>query len=71
MMQSNTITTAQARKRGFVLMRGEYQGNTDDRYGRWYIQRVDSGRLDFRGPGFATRREALEEIERLIDTAEG
>lgn len=47
----------------YTVRRGEYQGTTDNRLDRWYIQQAGE---DFRpfGAGFATKREATEAAKR-------
>ena len=63
-MTQQTITLAQARRRGWTIERGAYTGTTDDRRDRWYVYRLDAYHaVDRRGPGFATRRAALEALE--------
>lgn len=51
-----------ARKR-YTAVRGSYQGTSDDRYDRWYIDDRDSTVVDRRGPGWATKRECEAEID--------
>lgn len=62
-----TMTTAEARKRGYEITRGSYRTTTDDRMDRWYIDPVD-GLCDRRGKGFATRKEALETLTDRLAT---
>ena len=38
----------------------------DDSANRWYVDYKDSDTLDRRGPGFATLRAAVEDIDRAI-----
>jgi len=54
------MTTKQARKLGYLINRGAYFGTTDDRADRWYIERIDADCVDRCGPGYRTRREALD-----------
>ena len=52
----------------YELIRGSYTGTSDDVAGRWYLVDRESDIIDKRGPGFATRREALDTlVERLWD----
>jgi len=60
------MTTTEARKLGYEIVRGAYQNTSDDRLDRWYIQLIDSNIIDRRGPGFRTRREALDHLERAL-----
>lgn len=70
-MHSKSLTLAQARRRGFVVERGAYTGTTDDRRDRWYVYRPDTYHaVDRRGPGYATRREALEALEYLLSATD-
>lgn len=57
------MTEAQAQKRGYKVTRGAYVGTSDDRADRWYIERIDSGVVDRRGFGFATKVGALAYLE--------
>ena len=54
------------RHRNFDIGRGSYTGTSDDSLSGWYVDRSDSDTLDRRGPGFATLREAVEEIDRVV-----
>ena len=58
------MTTAEARKAGYEVVRGAYVGTTDNRLDRWYIEPVDATAVD-RTYGYRTRREALEAVERI------
>lgn len=54
--------------RGWTITRGAYQGTTDDRLDRWYIQRESDDVIDRRGPGHVTlaaAKAAIDESERL------
>lgn len=63
-MTQQTITLAKARRLGWTIERGAYYGTTDDRADRWYVYRLDTyGAVDRRGPGFATRHEALKALD--------
>jgi hypothetical protein len=48
----------------YYPVRGAYVDTTDDRMDRWYIEDRESTVVDRRGPGWATRRECEEEIDR-------
>ena len=61
------MTTAEARRHGYEVNRGSYMGTTDDRLDRWYIERTDADAVDRRGRGYRTRREALAEIDRIVE----
>jgi hypothetical protein len=52
------------RYRGYIISRGAYQGTTDDRLDRWYIDREEADTWDRRGPGFRSLAEAHEAIDR-------
>ena len=56
-----TMTEAKARKKGYEIVKGAFTGTNDDRADRWYIQKIN-GPVDRRGPGVATKKEALEEL---------
>jgi len=60
------MTTAEARKAGFEVVRGDYTGTTDNRIDRWYVQRLDSPVVDRTGAGFRTRHEALQHLEQYL-----
>lgn len=48
----------------YDVQRGNQTGGSDDRDDRWYL--VGPGPIDKRGPGYATRADALEALlERL------
>lgn len=56
--------------KGYHVRRGDYEDTTDDRTGRWYIDK-DGEPIDHRGKGYATRREAVETlVRRLSDSAD-
>ena len=57
--------------RGWNIERGAYQGTTDDRLDRWYVQHPDRDAIDRRGPGYATLREAREAIDQFATLTEG
>lgn len=61
------MTTAQARKYGYEVNRGSYLDTTDDRIDRWYVERVDASAVDRTGRGYRTRREALDEVARIVE----
>lgn len=52
-------TEAKARRDGYEITRGALTGETDDRAGRWYVERLDADEVDRRGPGYRTKAEAL------------
>ena len=56
------LTMATAKKAGYKLVRGSYSTTTDDRADRWYWEHEDDRVVDRRGPGFATKKEALESL---------
>lgn len=53
----------------FTAIQGSYRNTTDDRLGRWYIHRIGDTVLDKRGPGFRTKKEALEAARRDMGAA--
>jgi len=53
------VTTDSKTTTKYEVVEGDYDGTTDDRRGRWYIQRV-GGMADRRGAGYSTRAEALD-----------
>jgi hypothetical protein len=57
--------TTTTKTRRFTATRGTYQGTTDDRIDRWYIEDAEARHVDRRGPGYRTKREALAEAARL------
>jgi len=59
------LTLAQARRLGYDLTRGAYVGTCDDRLAGWYVDRQGQPR-DRRGPGYATRAEALQALAELL-----
>lgn len=52
----------EAKKLGFRLTRGDYQGTSDDRLNRWYAEAIEANYAHRPGPGSKTKREALEEL---------
>lgn len=54
------MTTAEARKHGYEIMRGSYSGTNDDNRNKWYI--VKSGEPWPKIKGYPTRRAALAEL---------
>lgn len=46
----------------YETVRGGYHGTTDDRADRWYVVDTEADIIDKRGPGWATREEALDEV---------
>lgn len=57
----------EAREKGFDVIRGAYTGTTDDRADRWYvIETAPGAAIDKRGPGFATRKAALEHLGEVL-----
>ena len=60
------MTEIEAKKLGYIISRGSYVGTNDDRVDRWYINKMSSNLVDRRGPGFATKKEALEELDLML-----
>jgi hypothetical protein len=56
------ITEDEARQAGYRLVRGAYQGTTDDRLDAWYIDLIDGDTIDRRGAGYPTKEAALEAL---------
>lgn len=51
--------------RDYEIVRGAYQGTTDDRLDRWYIQIKGCTLIDRRGAGYATKREAMADLREM------
>jgi hypothetical protein len=47
---------------GYEIVRGSYVSTPDDRIDRWYVQHEDDTIVDRRGPGYATKADALQAI---------
>lgn len=68
------LTEAQALKAGFRLVRGTYvpkhDADTQDVLNRWYWDRTDTTTVDrrTRDGGYATKREALEQLAARLAT---
>jgi hypothetical protein len=60
------MTEKQAKKLGYSINRGSYQGTTDDRLDRWYIERDSNTMVDRRGGGFITKKLALEYLAEMV-----
>jgi hypothetical protein len=54
-----TARTA-AKKSGYFIREGEFQGATDNRLGRWYVGHADSESFRPFGAGHATQKAAWE-----------
>lgn len=63
------LTTAAARRLGWIVTRGAYVGTCDDRAERWYAYRAD-GPVRRLGDGYRTRRDALAAVA-MATSAEG
>ena len=55
------------RHRQFDIKRGNYIGTADDSIDAWYVDHKDSDGIDRRGSGFATLREAVDNIDFEVD----
>lgn len=55
--------------KGYVAVRCDYEGTTDDRADRWYIDKIGEP-VDHRGPGDRTRREAVAQLVDRLDDIE-
>ena len=55
--------------KGYVARRGDFDGTTDDRRDRWYIDTIGEP-VDHRGPGHPTRREAVAMLVDRLDDIE-
>jgi hypothetical protein len=44
---------------GYSIGRGAYVGTSDDKIGRWYVER-DDGPVDRRGRGYRSRKAAFD-----------
>ena len=62
-------TEKQLEALGYWIDRGNYVGTTDDRADRWYIN-TKGQPIDHRGAGWATHREAIEELSRRLEPVE-
>ena len=60
------LETGNYRHKQFDISRGSYIASYDDSLSGWYVDHESSDTLDRRGPGFATLREAVEDIDRAI-----
>ena len=52
--------------RGYWVSRGAYSGTCDDRLDGWYVDPPGADRLDRRGVGYPTVRDAKNKIDRDI-----
>ena len=59
------MTETKARNAGYKLRRGGFFGTNDNRADRWYILEIDEA-ADLRGPGFKTKKEALQFLKYWI-----
>jgi hypothetical protein len=53
----------------YEVSRGACYDTTDDRAENWYLDHINDTTLDRRGPGFATREEAAEHLQRFLNDA--
>ncbi len=64
------LETGNYRHKQFDISRGSYQDDKgyrgDDSLSGWYVDHKDSDTIDRRGPGFATLREAVENIDDVV-----
>lgn len=51
----------------YYINEGSFSGTSDDRLGRWYVQRDADSFSDKRGPGHRTQADALEAIRYYIE----
>ena len=68
-----TNTVAQAPAAGWVVLEGAYRGTpgySHDCIGRWYPVPLRADLIDKTGPGYPTRRAALEAIAQRLATSE-
>jgi hypothetical protein len=65
-MKGTNMTEAQAKKLGYSITRGSYQGTTDDRLDRWYIEREGDPVCRI-GGGFLTKKAALEHLSVMLN----
>lgn len=47
----------------FKIVKGAYEGTTDDRFDRWYIQKVATTVIDRRGKGYKTKEQAKRALK--------
>lgn len=50
---------------GYEISRGSYHNTSDDCINGWYIDNPNSTTIDRRGPGFSTKKEAVEAAKKL------
>lgn len=50
-----------------TLSRGAHIGTTDDRLDRWYWEDNDADCVNRRGPGYATKKDAVEAFRETAD----
>ena len=53
------------RHKQYDIKRGSYIGTSDDSINGWYVDHNDSDGIDRRGTGFATLRDAVENINQV------
>ena len=58
------------RYHNYTLSRGAYIETADDRINGWYIDRIDADTGDRRGPGYPSRKAAIEAIDALRSIAD-
>lgn len=54
-----SLTTAEAKEKGYEIVKGDYVGSTNNNADRWYFDNINSSTTDRRGRGYMTRKEAL------------
>ena len=59
------MTITKARRHGYDVIQGAYQGTTDDRLGRWYLVRTGKPVRKW-GAGYPSRRAALDDLDRIL-----
>lgn len=61
---------AEARKHGYEVVRGSYVDTPDDRLDGWYVQRLDATVVSRLGPGYPTKRAALDAVAEWLSRAD-
>jgi hypothetical protein len=60
------MNTAEARKRGYEIIRGSYAGTQEDNKDYWYI--VEIGEITKKWYGYRTRKQALDTLETRLES---
>jgi len=60
------LTEKKAKKLGYRIIEGCYNGTNDNKAGRYYIDKIDSSTIDCRGSGFKSKKAALQYLKEMM-----